>query len=344
MFAPVKRISSCFQTLPPVQCSKGFTLVELMVVMVILTILASLAVTGILSARASGRIAKTASTIRKLSEIILPYYEQYETRRPTLPSTNLTSRSAISSLRGIGLRRLIATELPERTGDVMNDSALSYSSKVPPGFQFDEVSPVVRRYQDILKKAANLSAIQSEDLLHMIVTRGPVADPDVIAHFRPDEIADANGNGMLEFVDGWGRPIKFKRWPVGFSSAVQPIDGELSSRDVRFSPNGHRLVPLIFSAGPDGDYDILDLEAAYDAFDFDPFLLALASNNQRQPTGAEGETVLIPLSHGNATVFLTQRVAGTAPANSFQTIGSERASPGAVLGSRDNIHNHSMPR
>lgn len=282
----------------------------------------------------------------------MPYYEQYETRRPTLPHIDSADRAVLGQIRSIGLRRLIATELPERVGDVMNSSALSYTSKVPKGFAFTETPPVVRRYRAILDKRnadgereIDLDTVRSEDLLHMIVTRGPVADPDVIAHFRPDEVTDLNGNGMLEFVDGWGNPIKFKRWAIGFNSPIQPIDGELSSRDIRFSPNGHRLVPLIFSAGPDGQFDILDIEAAYDAFDFDPFLLALDSKSQRVPTGAQGETVLMPVTHsGGVTTFIGGRIAGSVPANAFQTIGCERAESGGALGSTDNIHNHSMPR
>jgi len=68
-----------------VQRLSGFTLVELLVVIVILSILSALSLAGIQSARARGRISKTQSTIRKLSEIILPYYELYETRRPDVP-------------------------------------------------------------------------------------------------------------------------------------------------------------------------------------------------------------------------------------------------------------------
>lgn len=323
----------------------AFTLIELLVVLAILSILVSLALAGILSTRTTGRIAKTSSTIRKISEIILPYYEQYETRRVRIPNTSTTSRGLISQVRSIGLRRLIATELPERTSDVMNPSALFYRSLNPAGVDFTETSPVVRRYRSILSQYSDLTQIKSEDLLHMIVTRGPVADPDVIAHFRPDEIADRNGNGMLEFVDGWGEPIKFKRWAIGFSSPVQPIDGELSSRDVRFSPNGHRLVPLVFSAGPDQTFDILDIDAAYDLWDFDPFRLALSADGQRTPTGVVGETALVSSApSAGVTTFVAHRLAGSGVPGAFQTIGSERSEGGASLGSRDNIHNHDMTR
>ena len=76
------------------RCVSGFTLVELLVVIVILSILSALSLAGIQSSRAQGRRAKTQSTIRKLSEIVLPYYETYETRRPFVPAgiQNISTR------------------------------------------------------------------------------------------------------------------------------------------------------------------------------------------------------------------------------------------------------------
>jgi hypothetical protein len=112
----------------------------------------------------------------------------------------------------------------------------------------------------------------SSELLHLIVTRGPVADPDIISHFREDEVRDTNGNGLPEFVDGWNKPIAFRRWPIGFNSPMQPIDGTLRNIEPLISSNGHRLVPLIFSAGLDGSYDIEAMTSlSYGALNYNPF-------------------------------------------------------------------------
>jgi prepilin-type N-terminal cleavage/methylation domain-containing protein len=353
--------------------SAAFTLVELMVSLVILSILMSLALGGIMGARARARIAKTESTIRKISEIILPYYETYETRRPLLPgnAATLTDRKALAELRRIALRRLMTMELPERTSDIKSmfdpaTFALPGQSSVPAPFAANyagttypltEMAPIANRYRAIMidvppdTVAARLDSIQSSDLLHMIVTRGVVADPEVTAHFRADEQADTNGNGMPEFVDGWGKPIMFKRWPIGFNSPLQPIDGSLASRDERVSLNGHRLVPLIYSGGQDQVIDINDVnetgvtgEFSYANFAFDPFAVAMSTTWQEPPTGAFGEVFLVPIVNGAITTFSSQRVNGAVPAGGFQTIASERAIEGGTLGSRDNIHNHNMTR
>ena len=100
----------------------GMTLVELMVTLVIISILTSLSMAGLAVARNSARKAKTESTIRKLSEIIIPYYEQYETRRPAITNSSkiaaLTNgRASLTDAKQTAIRRLMTLELPERASD-----------------------------------------------------------------------------------------------------------------------------------------------------------------------------------------------------------------------------------
>lgn len=347
----------------------ALTLVELLVTLTIISILASLALAGLFSARTSGKIAKTSTTIRKLSEIILPYYEQYESRRPVLPNTSaLSSRAALLDMRRTALRRLMALELPERTTDITDAFASTSTAAVSPlavgsGLQLDEMPPTTRRYLSLI---AGVDEVTSADLLQIIVMRGPVADPDVIAHFREDELADTNGNGIREFVDAWGKPIMFKRWPTGFNSPAQPIDGRLSSSDQQISANGHRLVPLIYSAGVDGSYDI---EARNnlrykESLRYDPFAAGAFAEASIQP----GAVVLFPVTRtgGSTVTYFARRVTSTGgysgtttldpgctlDANSpLKAVGSECDTgssdgdqPDGRVDSTDNIHNHDLTR
>jgi hypothetical protein len=99
------------------------------------------------------------------------------------------------------------------------------------------------------------------------------------------EIGDYDGDGLREFHDGWGHPIRFVRWPAGFVP-IQGADTDLQNdgrsdrtqntlpanvdldelipdpfdpRNAHFTETGSyafALFPLIYSAGPDGTYDI----------------------------------------------------------------------------------------
>lgn len=363
----------------------AFTLTELLVVLIIIALLSTMILSGLLSARESQRAAKTAATVRKLSEIILPYYEQYEDRRPALPSISGLSRNSVEELRRIAIRRLMTLELPERERDVPDApanvaQAATYGNywvpasaiQAPPTtgpFLLAEVPPATRRYADVIALAVSGGAsVNSSELLYLIVSRGPAADPDVVSHFRDDEVRDLDGDGLLEFADGWNRPIGFLRWPVCFASPVQPIDGTRIGIDTLISTRGHLLVPLIYSAGSDGSYDVFGLPggrkpdgSADPAFHYgaanchyDPFQYVTGGGSPENgvmnclPAQSLAQSVVLqPSSAAGDLTFIAQRLGSGAspPQDAFQGVGSERDLDGdGVIGSLDNIHNHDLSR
>ncbi|NCY03784.1 MAG: hypothetical protein EBX36_12980, partial [Planctomycetia bacterium] len=292
-------------------------------------------------------------------------YEQYETRRPAIGKTSElaalpSGRAFLTDARQLAIRRLMTLELPERPSDVADALQLQGSRLTPAAAQktyqgvttrFGDMPPATRRYYQLI--AAASKPVTSDELLHMIVTRGPVADPDVVAHFRDDEVRDTDADGLPEFVDGWNRPIMFKRWPTGFVSPSQPIDGTLRSIDPLIASRGHRLVPLIYSAGVDGSYDIeAGKTLSYASFEYDPFNVdqsAAYSAYCGQPS-VNGEVALV-VANADPLTFTWRRFAGTSIANALLTVGSPRDTgspdddtPNGVLESADNVHNHDMTR
>jgi hypothetical protein len=132
-----------------------------------------------------------------------------------------------------------------------------------------------------------LAKYASAKLLYMIVM---THSPEAAEHFRSDEVARPTEDNLPVFVDGWGNPIKWLRWAPGFDQspiqpAIVPIDDPSSRlkaaaklpdpinprRAVRqgtlTSPYttelGWMLIPLVYSAGPDGIYDISVGEGTY---------------------------------------------------------------------------------
>ena len=105
----------------------------------------------------------------------------------------------------------------------------------------------------------------------MIVSPG---SPEAMEQFNPSEIGDTDQNGLPEFLDGWGRPIRFLRWAPGCSanhttngvvdgySDIQSGDPKkilthstltaqtqiLSSDQTKWP---YHLIPLIYSEGVD---------------------------------------------------------------------------------------------
>src|SRR5690606_827021 len=113
---------------------------------------------------------------------------------------------------------------------------------------------------------------QGAECLYMIVMFA-TADGEARGLFAENQIGDVDGDGAPEFLDGWGRPINFLRWAPGFESdqqlnanrlEAQGIDAwiDLADRNhdpfdlYRADPLAYALTPLIFSAGPDGEYGI----------------------------------------------------------------------------------------
>ena len=83
-------------------------------------------------------------------------------------------------------------------------------------------------------------------------------NPEALESFHSSEIGDFDKNGLLEFHDAWGTPIRFFRWGPAFAdSDKQAFDGNPDDPfDTREVPEGWFLYPLIVSAGPDKIFDI----------------------------------------------------------------------------------------
>ena len=112
---------------------------------------------------------------------------------------------------------------------------------------------------------------QGAECLYMVITLA-TGDGEARSQFGESNIGDTDGDGALEFLDGWGQPIKFLRWAPGFDSPIQinanqlgapPTPSSLntvwstaSSNDhdpfdiFRIDPPAFRLVPLDFRRRP----------------------------------------------------------------------------------------------
>jgi len=235
----------------------GFTLVELMVVIVIISILSSLMLAGLAGARQRAKVDKTKSTIRKIHEIVMPQYESYLSRRlPDSIYTSTTNARQRASDKLGAIRTLTLYEMPDSWADVaLSGTSSQLSSGTIPSYAFSGLPVAYGAYRWGLR--ATLSDdYQSSECLYMAVSR---YGAEAMENFRSDEIGDFDKDRAVEFTDGWGRPIAFIRWPIGFVypyspiQANSPVDAHDPFDPFRVEPQAFALTPLIYSAGADGD-------------------------------------------------------------------------------------------
>jgi len=301
----------------------GFTLVEMLVTVTIIGILAAIGMAAMAVSRSAAREAATKATIAKLHNIIMAKYESYRTRRVPISTTGMTPLAAATA-RLFALRDLMRMEMPERVTDIFNlDSDGNLASVRAPVAAGLTCPTLFASYaaRAVSPWASSDGRTQSQaECLYMIASMA--CGTDAMRHFGANEVGDSNANGIPEFLDGWGHPIRFLRWASAFNDSnlqgninmfddgdlTQPRYRIIEQRDLddytvagnegdlwtngdnkdfahvlasrqfaaqndhdpfdpqRISmvqspskdalPRGWRLVPLIYSAGADGQYGI----------------------------------------------------------------------------------------
>jgi hypothetical protein len=174
--------------------------------------------------------------------------------------------SGVARVRLDMLRDLMRMELPDRISDLTGAPAGIWPAAMP--------SPSLwlsyqRRADAAIKVRWGASGDwttdwsprqQGAECLYLIIASIREGDERGIDFFKDSEIGDVDDDGMFEILDAWGRPIDFLRWPAAYESEVQPRDPNVAADS--FDPHHvdarptYRLIPLIYSAGPDGRYDI----------------------------------------------------------------------------------------
>ncbi len=244
---------------------RGFTLVELLVVLTIIMILSGLLYGALQLARGTAREMSTKATIAKLNNIILRQYESYKTRRVPIRiepcprmwpnGTPLTSDERKQWYRENvwkrlnAIRDLMRMEMPDAQSDITN-GPIAFSAH---GQQWSVPAPALHLLYAANPPTADHDAAQC---LYKIVSMG---NPEAMEQFHQSELGTVDGQPV--FIDGWGRPIMFLRWAPGFTSPIQLGEGHEDDDHDPFDTRrvdgfAFHMIPLVYSAGSDGKYDI----------------------------------------------------------------------------------------
>lgn len=259
---------------------RAFTLIELLVVVTIIGILAAVVLGAVHRAKETARGEATRATIAKIHRVIADVWVGYRTRRVPIAPTSRLQRlpqfhvngdinlplvpdfpQQIRRLQTNARRELMRLELPDRWSDVLTPPLILIPPISAQYWGSGARATYEARRRTALQRGATEGQVElwaSAELLYLIVAYHRQEG----VRFHDSEISDIDQDGLREFSDGWGRPIVWRRWPAGFLPDLEVRDtfqnrGTPPDDDPeQLTGDGWQVMPLIFSAGPDGLYDI----------------------------------------------------------------------------------------
>jgi prepilin-type N-terminal cleavage/methylation domain-containing protein len=244
---------------------RGFTLVEMLVVMVVIAMLVAITVRALAQAREAARAAKTKATIAKIHELLVRKYESYLSRRVPLNLPVAVGRlpngpKVVARARLDAIRDLMRLEMPDRWTDIIDEPVA-----LP---QRPSISRLYKQKYDANPPDTTADPSNGRpgygpaECLYLTLMTGNAEAREM---FKQDEIADVDGDGWPEFVDGWGNPIMWLRWAPGFTPYSDIQVDDTQSVDLHHDPfdpmklekDAYDLKPLVYSsAGSKTDYGI----------------------------------------------------------------------------------------
>jgi len=212
---------------------RAFTLVELLVVGAIIVILVVLTLFIMNWVATSARETRTRATIQKLDvamqQIFVAYEREFAIIRDkvrTDPIFSTLPEETQQKITAHFIRDLMRMEMPQSWAEVYDSAgtpnALGIFPKLEPitvtlGGVSGAVgeSPLLNYYWQAYEQAYLATGRKPgrAALLFLIIQN---LNPEVLESFHGSEVADTDGDGLLEFVDAWGNPIHFLRWAPAF--------------------------------------------------------------------------------------------------------------------------------
>jgi prepilin-type N-terminal cleavage/methylation domain-containing protein len=122
-----------------------------------------------------------------------------------------TARASFNQLLGVSPRGY----------DMVDNDGNQFIDELTPaetGMSAGEITAILTRLSNHQHTTA-----RSEVLYALLIGgQGPMGAIFTTEDFGPTEIGDTDDDGLPEFLDAWGKPLQFYRWPIHFSSPTGP--------------------------------------------------------------------------------------------------------------------------
>ena len=240
----------------------GFTLIELLMVMAIIATLMSMSVVVMLGFMDQAEEEATSATLQKLAQLVeqrsqaidrafagvrKQRAEQAMFARLTDPNLDGDRSDGIYGVDPAAISILARKahyrfEMPQRFGErlLFGDAATTVPGMPESVYQaiaaprarntlgLALTTPLTNSAIDaeVTSKWANHTAeTESSELLYFcLIASGSFGATSVDAdRFTPAEIQDTDNDGLPEFVDAWGQPLRFYRWPTRLLDWDPPV-------------------------------------------------------------------------------------------------------------------------
>jgi prepilin-type N-terminal cleavage/methylation domain-containing protein len=208
---------------------RGFTLVEILVVVGIILFLMTISVIGLRNAVGLARQRQTEATILKVHGLIQQrmdaFYRAME--RTNLQQANDKLRWDWLNKCNIALSEKVTEVLTKKKALI--DRFPQCFRELDPDYPLSLSNPT--KWSRVTAQAGvtyvpgkHNPVTESAALLYWIITNSEVygVGPVDESEFSSSEVRDTDGDGLMEFVDGWGRPLRYYRCPTHL---FRPGDG-----------------------------------------------------------------------------------------------------------------------
>lgn len=228
----------------------GFTLVELLIVIAIIALLATLSIQvvgGLLTTARRARTQVVLATIDGLLKTRMQAFDRYfdeQTKSAAKQRQLVNSRDEWAASAGSGRPSylpanttyfVMAGGVNVRNG--MNDDkralqrALVIARKGLFRRYFPQTWAEVSAWKldteaGVTPPSTPNPVTESAEVLYFVLTRAtlPGYTQEGDDQITTTDARDTDGNGFLEFVDGWGQPIRYYRWPTRLVRDTGPGD------------------------------------------------------------------------------------------------------------------------
>ena len=188
----------------------GFTMVELLVVVAIVSLLIAIGGAVIANSISQARERATRALLLKLDGLLQQRLDGF--------STLMAKPQKQQELKTIGVNTVISKLKNNNIVGVPSSmiSLMAYKEFFRIAFpQTSADNPSLSTRQQYFNGNMANSA-ESSEYLYWIITKSDSFGVSAVddSQFTSSELRDTDGDGRLEFVDSWGRPLRFYRWPT----------------------------------------------------------------------------------------------------------------------------------